>query len=465
MSDDKAPESGSRTAVGESRNIRRVLITTGMLAVAGLYVWGNSLTNLPGASSDAKCSLSQAPSGSNPIADKLYPVLTGLWFRLNGIASKPAPKVVVVSISAPSEPLAILNNTCEARRFLGLLVRQLDREGAKAIAIDKFYSNGSCPNDWINSEFRYALSEANAQIVVGQSTHAGLHLAIYQQDCLVLDEPFDFGRNQSDPKKVLFGLTRLNDNAQKIPLRWYTFPINADAKAEVDQKPRYADQESSSLALVAAEQIQKGLVNEPKLQRFLTNRQHPLLVYPAAVAAQQVSYTASEILCSRLDVNQIPDSYPTECAEAQKSNKKIDIRDKLVVVGDHVDSDRKILPEGPVYGVDLQARYMWALLHSSYLSAVSLRWDFAIFSLLAVSLLLREFLSKPDADPFRNLIIDLGICLAFAAVGLVILFHFNTFAPSLFLAVSSAILGYLLSIPKSTAVALNEKRKKKEGGA
>ncbi len=78
---------------------------------------------------DDRCKLQD--EDHNTPSERLYLPLLERTFH-----SDPSPHVHMVTISSEMEPLSVMNNTCEGRRFLTALVKQLDADEARVIVID-----------------------------------------------------------------------------------------------------------------------------------------------------------------------------------------------------------------------------------------------------------------------------------------------------------------------------------------
>ena len=171
-------------------------------------------------SSKGECSLQESEHG-NRIEKFAYN-----WLMRRRFVEPASHPVALITLTPSSEPLRIHTNTCEGRKFIAALVPELAHLGARVIAIDKFYSEGSCIDDAVNQHLQEALNSVAIPIVAGQAVErveGDLH-----KGCLVLTPPFNFESAPrpgitARPANVHLGLIRLNENTLQIPLQWPVF--------------------------------------------------------------------------------------------------------------------------------------------------------------------------------------------------------------------------------------------------
>ncbi len=328
--------------------------------------------------------------------------------------------VGLVTITPDVEPLRVTTNTCEGRKFLTDLVHELNGpNGPEVIAIDKFFSAESCNDKDVNQRFREALGESKARIVVGQATHPRQPQVPGQSDCLVETPLFDFEMGMKNPEHpVLAGLTRLNQDTRKIPLRWAVFADTDSAKQQGAAAPAVKD----GFALVAAKAWHNNLDTDPKLQEMLRSYQQPYGRLPGE-APKTVS--AMQILCMH------PAAWTEKWGTCGDLAARSDLDHKIIVVGEHTDSDLQQSSIGDVYGVDLQATYIDDLLAGRYLRTFNYWLDFAAvccFLLLYAFLDLKFVAGGGEEKEYKALLIDFGMLLVFA-LGWMILLRAGYVAP------------------------------------
>src|ERR1017187_8681226 len=135
----------------------------------------------------------------------------------------PSPSVAIIYIDPASDPPDLIINTCASRAFLARLITDLNTLSAHVIVIDKYYSANGCAEQDKNAAFIKAMEGSKVPIVVGQQTHP-LPQTSAASGCLALTPKLEF----SPPSKVHYGLTRIDNDDLKIPLR---VPVSPDPAA------------------------------------------------------------------------------------------------------------------------------------------------------------------------------------------------------------------------------------------
>jgi CHASE2 domain-containing sensor protein len=311
-------------------------------------------------------------------ANFVYLHLASLAFYFHKDAG---PPVTIVYIDPATDPPYLLTNTCLARDFIAELVQDITKLGAKAIVIDKFYSDGSCSDSTTNQNFRNVLNSIAERlpVVVGQQTKLSPKADNTQERCLELSNPFDFETSEGaivkrETSKVHFGLTRLNSDVLKIPLRW---PVFKDGRCPKDGLTSAGSAES--LSLVAAEQIEPSLKENGSSLQNLSLSQHPYTSF-----LEIPSTTAMTVRC---DVEQKPvdaSGNELDCAKARSRNSCECLKGKVVMIGDMSDQDMQPFPDSKLEsqsrsqdeppkdrpGVFLQANYTQSILDQRFLREI-----------------------------------------------------------------------------------------------
>ncbi len=418
-----------------------------------VYVFVNLKLNrmLPSAGS---CGLNQ-PSHSNPVEDFLYRPLMHFKF-----ASKATPQVQVVTLSSPSEPASVLSNVCRGREFLAVLMRQLAKDGAKVIAIDKYFSNESClegKDQERDQAFRAALLGISSHVVLGQSTHRRDRTKS-EDDCLVADPELTLpGRDASDAQarddpsqKVSFGLTRLNENSLRIPLQWWIFKNDQDAENLNDP----ADGRRNGFALQAAEALDPMMAGREDLRNLLSRNEHPYGSFSDDIPKAR----AMDILCAD------PDSRREVAAHgwgtcADHPEAELDYGKKVVVIGQLVDLDRPSFIGGEEYGLYLQAAYTSDLLGGSYVLRVPTWIDVCmLFALAGMPVLIDYCFPMSYSEPRRALLALLATFVVFIVFGLIAFWFYRRFASISFLTMYG-VLGTLIA--RAFTLLLDELKKRR----
>lgn len=429
-----------------------------LFLVVLVYVFVNLKLNkmLPSmGSSEGICSLNQQSHG-NPVEDFLYRPL--MQFRFGG---KGSGKVQMVTISSESEPPPVLNNVCQGREFLSLLITRLANRGAKVIAIDKYFSDKSCldgEDKKGDDDFRKALVNGSLHVVLGQSTHrkdAGKS----EDVCLVADPELTLGQrdpaavSKNDPSdKVSFGLTRLNDNSLRIPLQWWLFD---------DRKPPF--HRRNGFALQAAEAFEAAEPNESKSPRLternslnvlLANSEHPYGSFQNKIPQTP----AMDVLCAD------PSSRFALAAKGWDKcgtdpSTKFDPSKTVVVIGQLSDQDKPSFIGGEEYGMVLQAKYISDLLGDDYVQRVPTWIDICMLFALAGMPILIDYCFPPEyAEPLRAFLALLATLVLFLLFGFVAFYEYRRFAPISFLALYGVV-GALVS--KAFTVVLEALKKRR----
>ncbi len=383
MSAEQTGQAEPAASTGKNRWINLLLrFSVPLLALAWLGLTLYSFDALP-YSND--CSLHEDAHDSK--AETLvYNAL--LRIRFHG---KPSESMVrLISISPGTEPLSVTTNTCEGRRFLTDLITRLNSYSPHVIAIDKFFSEGSCVNPGVNEAFRNAIAESNAQIVVGQATHQR-PLKSKTDDCIVETPlfPFDLG-TQTTKHKVVTGLTRLNQDTRKIPLQWAVFADDKRAQQENSAAP----ERKNGFALAAAESLRPDLESTPSLQNLLRAYKQP---YGSLTNKLSEPVSAMQVLCT--DPMLVEKSGWGNCGGPAAA---VGLGGKVVVIGEFSDADLQQTAIGDVYGVELQARYIDDLLQGRYVRTLNYWVDFslvlAFFALYCFFDLKFIIWSKPEKE-------------------------------------------------------------------
>jgi hypothetical protein len=345
-----------------------------------------------------------------------------------------AKRVALVTISEDIEPRSIVTNTCENRTFLTGVVKELDRLGAKVIAIDQSYSQGSCDNDTVNNLFRTTLQQAKAPIVVGQRAHVRTD-EISNADCLIMDPEFNFmpsGSSVTDGSKnnVHVGLLRLNSNSLKIPLSWNIFPDDASSE----------DKQSSEIsvdgfAYVAAKQADPRVAENWKVLKFKDEGEHPY----ASFVSSFPTWSAMDLLCNG------PDKLASQRPGGEECEKiahiPFHLTGKVVVVGERINSDLKPFPRGDQFGMDLHASYVESLLEKRYLStAPRLLDDGSVYLFVLLGIILEALSIRRPKITQTAITVLMSFLFLFLILIAIVLLQRDLYMPHLLLAsVSMAV--------------------------
>ena len=336
-----------------------------------------------------------------PFYSAVYPWLTAHqlhWF------DRKADEFEVVAVYIPSDLEAVQQNLCLGRRHLADLINTLAPQSPSAIVIDKFFGQTTCNfNEEAIAQSKTlvdAVKGSHVPIVIGASADRA---AMRADDSCLVTSPGQLDLVDEAHR----GLTRLNANHEQIPLEWRI----------LSQQPRtpYAHaspQQSLALAGATAALGQPGS-NRP-FSTIANSRRHPYAFLDLNFKQQ----SSSDLLCAQGsdDVRQrwhCPAPAASRAltgasspAPATPFGNTLD--HKVVVIGSRSESgvDHWMLLGHHVWGYELQAAYIQALLSHRYLRAVPGVWIVSLwigFLLLleGIPLLRRYLVSERDRHPFR----------------------------------------------------------------
>jgi len=372
------------------------------------------------------------------LPEKLYGPFMTLRFH------PPTPRAVsLVTISDSVEPLRIMTNACDGRKFLSDLVPQLALLRPRVIVIDKYYSEGACTDPDVNTAFRLALNGPSVppvvagQLAVIDSSAAG---------CLCLKPAFQFapptGPDGTGPpaptSNVHLGLTQLNSDIRKIPLQWWAHDVPGN-----NGKAASSDRPVNGLAYVAVQQSDPDVASSADLQWFTANEEHPFGSFPKSFKTS----SAMNVLCQSVTGAQLVEQHQWgDCAQVPRT--QLYVTGKVVVIGELVDSDLHPFGGGDIYGPQLQASYINSLLEGQYVRSVS-------FGLQLVMILLAALVTAVwDIELYNGFlglskittwVIDFLLLLVLMLIN-VALFEVGYFAPLFLFASAGILLGLLVRI-------------------
>jgi CHASE2 domain-containing protein len=361
------------------------------------------------------CALQEADQGV--LTTYFYGHLSNWAFHFH---SNPGPPVTIVYIDPTTEPAELLTNTCLARVFLAQLVQDIANLHAKAIVIDKFYSDSSCTDIKKNDIFKTALNSNALQIpiVVGQPTHLLANVGKANGGCLALSKQFDFGAPQ-----VKYGLTRLNSDLLKIPLRWPIFTEGDDPTATpklIDEKDGLGD----SLAVVAARLIDPSLLTSNPFKKL---NKHPYTSF-----LDLPSLKAMTVRCNAEQNPLDADGHELDCTKVRQPPnelhpEKLDLAGKVVVIGDLSDQDTYPFPDDKKEeaGVYLQANYIKSILDRRFLREIPFFVTLVGLILFIISVYCLHWFLRPG----HAFLVSSIALLTIAFISFITLMKFNYYTP------------------------------------
>jgi CHASE2 domain-containing sensor protein len=408
------------------RLLVKILIGAAYLAIGVLLV-GWELQEQGDLYSSDSCNLRSTPQSENPFLDPLYESI------LSHSTSGSWSNVSVVGIDSSLQVLQ--NNVCQARAFTADLIDAIKAQGASVIAIDKFYGPDACPpGDTSTKELQTAVTSLqkppfHIPLVVGGSTHSPPSATA--ASCIALTPQLELGTG------VQRGLTRLNWDVLKLPLRWPVLLHDNDAKPSKGP-------ESETFSVVAASQKDSSLLQNADFKRLLDCPQQPYANVTGILERQ----SASNLLCSVAAHNVIT-HWNLACPWPAV---KINLQNKVVVIGAESDADfPAVLGEG-MYGFELQAHYVAAILSGSYLRQISplflllpLGIYYALSELLIPYLHIHHHPPRPLFHINRPLTWTVGVFFATIAIGFFVPLALHRFPPlGVLLGISGILIPRLL---------------------
>ncbi len=320
----------------KSRLLRRLLLGIVYLtALSGLILWEYR---------EHLELLSSACDTSDPGTSTGFYARTYNWM-LDRASSDAATQVAVVAI--PANLADIQSNVCLGRQYLSDVLRTLATQQPAVIVVDKFYGPSSCNTfPQATQELLATVHSLTFPIVVGESTD--LLPSERHETCLARRPQLDF-----QAPTVLHGLTRLNVETQNIPLRWPVLPSESS-----QEEPELKD----SLSWTAAQAYDPSLASRPRIHTLLATARPPF----ARLSMDLPRQTSTQLLCQA----GTPGAQKRWSVDCTGNAPPLNLRGKVIVIGSEDTSDRWSVLDHRMWGFEIQARYIQALLSGSYLSAL-----------------------------------------------------------------------------------------------
>ncbi len=251
-----------------------------------------------------------------------------------------------------------VQDICTGRAFMADLLRTIAAEHPAEIVIDKYYSpNGCSKQPAANAELTSAVRSLNTPVVVGESEEIATKDS--NEDCLVRKPQLDFGA-----PNVHHGLIRLNIDTERVPLEWEELPEDG-----ASVKPQTRD----SLAWTAVKVYDPTYAAGNHIQKLIDSGQHPY----ANLEMKLPEQTAATLLCTA-GTPEVQKRWSLSCNGPLKSESLLG---KIVVIGSESPNDEREILGSRIWGFNLQARYIEALLSGKYLRAVPFPAAFTLFGL------------------------------------------------------------------------------------
>ena len=305
----------------------------------------------------------------------------------------------VVAIGIPANLLPMQSDLCVGRLFLAKLVKSIAAHSPSAIVIDKTYSSAICRREttvrhtgWEQTTdglSEQAMSDLLVQEVTAAAKTIPMVFALSTEPtgnarepclCVTPSNLFDpsslreyarrhYGeRFQAEPflkaLNIQFGYSRLDADPAEIPIRWHDLAKPAASTDTVD-----------GLAMAAARAARPSFPDWPLKAAGAGAPEHPFgflgdMEHGASTEGERNAVCAMAV---QGDVEKDMEGY-VNCGtsgegDPQEIAQKIlkGVRCKIVVIGSEEDRDRVLVQEQSMFGYELQAKYIAALLGHAYL--------------------------------------------------------------------------------------------------
>ncbi|AFL86919.1 CHASE2 domain protein [Terriglobus roseus DSM 18391] len=290
----------------------------------------------------------------------------GRWYSKFLDWASPVTTGHVVTVAIPAELEEVQSNVCLGRAYLADVLRAVSVENPSVVVIDKFFGPNTCSRTPESTEaLLRAVREVRAPVVVGESTD-GLEEPVGKA-CLVRRPQLDFGA-----PNVVRGLTRLDMDAERLPLRWQVLAEAPEEEHGRAGHPEAEAQYADSLMLAAVKLYAPEFVERRSVQRLIAHDDHAY----SSLEMPLPRVTTTELLCSAGDAA-VRKRWDLECSGQPLPARLLG---KVVVIGSENASDLKNVLGRHMFGFQLQAMYMESLLSGDYLRTVPIEASFALFA-------------------------------------------------------------------------------------
>jgi CHASE2 domain-containing sensor protein len=271
----------------------------------------------------------------------------------------------VVALAIPADLEEIQNNLCLGREYMSDVLRALAARGPSVVAIDKFYSAGTCASSPASTQDMIrAVAALKVPVVIGESTNGLEHQV--GNSCLVRKPQLDFGA-----PNVRHGITRINDEPERLPLRWLVLASAPEEGSSAGEVPttEFAD----TLSFAAVKAYDPGFAEQEKIRQMVAHDDHAY----ANLDMRITRMSTTQLLCSTKDEG-LYRKWSLSCGALPALP---DVAGKIVLIGAETGTDRKEVLGERIWGFELQARYMEALLSGGYLGYLPIWWGLFVFAL------------------------------------------------------------------------------------
>jgi CHASE2 domain len=280
----------------------------------------------------------------------------------------------VVTLAIPSDLEEVQQNLCLGREYMADVLRALAPHNPSVVVIDKFYSAGSCASAPASTQdLIRAVETLKVPVVIGESTRGLEHEVA--NSCLVRTSQLDFRA-----PNVSHGLTRVNSELERLPLRWLVLSSAAEQGSPSSSSEPAASsgdipkaEFGDSLSFAAVKAYDPAFAAQRKINELVLRDDHAY----ANLAIDIPKITTTQLLCAA-DDDSIRKKWSLSCSpQAALPN----LTGRVVVVGSETSVDEKLVLGKHIWGFELQARYIETLLSGDYLGFLPIWSGLVVFAL------------------------------------------------------------------------------------
>ena len=280
----------------------------------------------------------------------------------------------VATVAIPEDLEEIQQNVCLGREYMADVLRALALHNPSVIVIDKFYGAGTCASAPASTEdLIRAVGALKVPVVIGESAR-GLEHKI-ANSCLVRTSQLDF-----KAPNATHGLTRINSEPERLPLRWLILPSEPERAGESSPAEPVAAGGNivaadfgDSLSFAAVKAYDPAFAMQRRIRELVVRDHHGY----ANLTIEIPGVTTTQLLCDAEDAT-IRKKWSLSCS---RQSGLPNLAGRVVVIGAETPADEKLVLGQRMWGFELQARYIEALLSGDYLGFLPIWWGLAIFGL------------------------------------------------------------------------------------
>jgi len=297
-----------------------------------------------------------------------------LWHQRLCRAGHREPRTHYVSLVTLTSGREPIEDKCQGRRFMASLLLRLRDMDPGLIAIDKWYLPGGCNDAGATAALQQAINDVSQKvpIVVAQSSDTYHELRANNDPDLALWKKLGLPEGAQvlsesaitdDGKRSQLALARLACNNWQIPLKISVYPPlhKMDGTSQPSPTPTPKD----ALALAVAKKRDPRITN--KMNEHFNNDDS--LVGAFLEIKQFENFSATQILCGR----QASAYNEAQCKAAPLLG--IDLRGRIVLIGQYSNTDTHETVMGPMPGFLLQANYIESLLDDRFYRMMGKWWE------------------------------------------------------------------------------------------